>query len=104
MLYRLDFTEINGEQEYSHTELIAAGSLKEAEQIGRDYIQQWYDDPDAEWLDDDTYEFWGGQIQVRKIGVSETTLKDILRDHLYSLPISKDAINLIDEFIDKLEG
>ncbi len=84
-LYELSLLEINGEQFYVFSELVAARDIKHASELGRERCRTWYfsdDEDDMEIIDmqetysPDVFEFFGGWIRVRLDGVFETTFEE----------------------------
>ena len=97
-LYEAQATEYSGEQEYSQSKLLAAENIDQAQQIARDYFQQWYDDGDEpqEHNNDnpDEFEFVCGCIRLKIKSVQETTLDEWIKTQI--------ALHSISELPDEL--
>ena len=77
-LYEVKTTEHNGEQEYSNSHLLAAGSIDEAWNLARAYFEKWYEDGDEKHADPDDpnrFEFIGGCLILKIDSITETTLE-----------------------------
>lgn len=84
--YKLTFTENVKAQEYTYEYLLKARSLNEARRTAKRWISDWYSG-DHEWSDDDTCEFDGGCLAVRKIYIIPTTKKQFAKDLLLRFTI-----------------
>lgn len=63
--------ERNGEQEYSYTYLIEAKDQEEAEMKFKELCAGWYDDDEAEWIEDGrVIEFGCGTLIIENMGVN----------------------------------
>lgn len=86
--YRLSLTEYNGEQEYSYAYLLRANNQANANKEAKQFVSQWYNDPDAEWTDTNTIEFFGGEIGVCIGAVVQTTKREFTKELVEHFTIS----------------
>jgi hypothetical protein len=98
-LFEVEATEYNGEQEYPQCILLVAENFAQAQQIARDYFQQWYGDDDEDEPQNhntdypDEFEFMDGCIRLKIESVQETTL-----DEWVETQITLHSISPRDEF------
>ena len=78
--FKLTFTEINGEQEYTYNYLLKAKDRLKAESAALKFLSGWYDDDEAEVTWPDNVEFFCGCIIVNDISIEETTVEQFTQD------------------------
>jgi len=102
-LFEYHTKEINGEQEYHNTHLIAAENIDKAWEIARSHALEWYpdnDEPEQHKTDDpDVFEFLGGCIMLKIQGVGEISFEEWIRSQ-----ITYHSITEIPDELLKVEG
>lgn len=81
MYFNLNFTEQNGEQQYTYDYLLKAPTLVAATAKARLFLRGWYDDFTG--IVDGRFEFGHGEREVHKISVVETTKQAFMESMLF---------------------
>lgn len=101
-LYEGEFTEHNGEQEYTHRVLVHARTMQSAEKKILKWMKHWYEDDGVEPYEDRGWEFFGGQIIVSLDGVNETTKQEFM-ENAYRRAIDEPIPLTLSGLIDAVE-
>ncbi len=96
-LFECEFTEYNGDQEYTHKKLVRANTEEQARRILTKWLRDWYCDDDAEPIKVGNkitgYDFFGGCPIVSKIHVyRETTKEHFMQEAFEAALIEEDNL------------
>ena len=81
--YHLQFTEQNGEQQYTYDYIFKAENEEDAWDKAKEFLETWYSNyegEEREWQDEDTLspyiEYEGGSLSARIEYINETTIEE----------------------------